>query len=119
MIFLFNMAFQTSSTIESVSTRKDGTIKITVGTQELEPTEMAELMNLHNKLGWFLFAESEIQDIPEAEPEFKNEKSLSKRLRDVLWIFWNNNTNKKKDFNTFRREWMEKKIQDIKDSLPE
>jgi hypothetical protein len=45
-----------ASQIVKVETTSDGAIKLAVVTQELHPTDKAELMNLHNKLGWFVFA---------------------------------------------------------------
>lgn len=116
--------FQCASTIESVSTRKDNTLKIVIGTQELEAKQKAELMDLHNKIGWFLFKESEIgiEDIPEERPEFSDRKSDSQRLRNVLYVYWQKaeqNGKIKKTFEEFKREWYEKKIEQIKQSIDE
>lgn len=116
------MPFQTSATIESISTRKDRTIKVIVGTQELEPSDSAELMALHNKLGWFMFAENAftIEDIPkENAPEFKEDKSPSQRLRNTLYVYWDKCTDKKTTFNNFYDQFIEKKIREIKELLPE
>jgi hypothetical protein len=115
--------FQTPSTIENISTRKDGTIKIVIGTQELPPDEMAQLMSLYNKLGYFLFKENDItpDEIPEDDaPEFEDEKSPTKRLYSVLYVFWKQQTDKgkmSKSFNDFRKEQMEKFIDVVKDKL--
>ncbi len=115
------MMFQTASQIESISTRRDKTIKIVVGTQELEASAMATLFGLQDKIGWFLFSENEIEkaDIPEEpSPEFKTDKSPSKQLRDILWHYWDKNTSHKPDFETFYRLWIQKKIKEIQDTLP-
>lgn len=114
--------FQVASTIESIATRADNTIKVVVGTQELSPEQSTLLFELKGKLGYFLFAENGIteKDIPE-EPaqEFKSDKSPSQRLRSALYVYWDKNTNRKKVFNDFYKEWMEKKISEIKEYLPE
>lgn len=114
--------FQVASTIESISTRKDHTLKISLSTQELNGEQKAELFNLHNKLGWFLFSESEMTmaDIPEEQPEFNNRKSDSQRLRNVLYIYWNKlqeDGRTKKTFEQFKKEWYERKIEQIKQSI--
>ncbi len=117
-------AFQTASIIESISTRKDNTLKIILGTQELSAEQKAQLMDLHNKIGWMLFKESEIQvtDIPEETPEFANSKSDSQRLRNVLYVYWekgNQGGRIKKTFEEFKHDWYSKKIQQIKESIDE
>lgn len=114
--------FNTASVIESVSTRADGTIKIVIGTQETSPEQMAALFALKGGQGWFLFSENKIQeqDIPEEpSPEFKSDKSPSERLRAVLYVYWQTNTAMKKPFNTWYKDWIEGKIKEIKDYLPE
>ena len=112
--------FQVSAQIESVSTRKDRTLKIVVGAQELRPEQVTELMLLNQLQGWFMFKEDHLvdEDIPEEKPEFKNDKSPSQRMRSTLYVYWENCTNKNPDFNTFYSRWMEKKIDEIKALLP-
>jgi hypothetical protein len=86
----------------------------------LLPEQAALLFQLKGKLGWFLFSESEIKekDIPkEAAPEFKSDKTPSQRLRSTLYVYWKQNTNQVKTFDTFYKEWMEKKITEIKETL--
>lgn len=113
--------FQVASTIESISTRKDKTMKIVVGTQELAPEQMAALMTLHDKLGWFLFKENDItpDDIPKQQADaFKDEESPMISLQKTLWVYWDKCTNKSQPFNQFLRSWAEKKKDEIKDYLP-
>lgn len=117
---LMNQKFQTSSQIESVSTRADNTIKIVLGTQELSPEQATMLFSLKGRQGWMMFSENELnqEDIPqEPAPEFKTDKTPSQRLRAVLYKFWELNTNKVKQFDDFYKEWMEKKISEIKEHL--
>ena len=114
--------FQVASTIESISTRSDNTIKVVVGTQELNPEQATILFGLKGKLGYFLFAENGLteQDVPdEPAKEFKSDKTPSQRLRAALYVYWEKNTNHKKQFDEFYKEWMEKKISEIKEYLPE
>lgn len=114
------MRFQTSSQIESIATRADNTLKIVIGTQELNPEQSAQLFALKGKQGWFLFAENSMTevDVPkEQAPEFKGEKTPSQRLRACLYKYWELNTSKSKTFDDFYKEWMEKKIAEIKEHL--
>jgi len=112
---------QIPATIEKIATRVDNTISISVSTQELPPEGSAELFALKGKLGWMLFSENKMDeiDVPkEQAPEFKSDKSSSQRLRAVLYIYWKDCTSKTKTFDTFYKEWMELKINEIKDNLP-
>jgi hypothetical protein len=114
--------FNTSSMIESVSTRADGTIKIVIGTQELTPEHMAALFTLKGAQGYFLFSENEIKeiDIPkEPSPEFKSDKTPSQRLRAALYVYWEKNTGKTKPFDEWYKNWIEKKLTEIKETLPD
>jgi len=105
---------------KSISTRADNTIKIVIGTQELSPEEATALFGLKGKLGWLLFSENVLTELSipkEPAPEFKSDKSPSQRLRAVLYKFWELNTNKVKSFDTFYKEWVEKKIREVKELL--
>lgn len=113
--------FQISSIIQNLRTLADGTWRIQIDTQELTPDQATQLMELHRKQGWFLFKENEfvVDDVPtENAPEFKGDKTPSKRLRAVLFVYWKECTIRKPDFNTFYRQWMEQKIETIKKELP-
>lgn len=115
------MKFQISSQIESVATRADNTIKIVVGTQELTPEQMTALFELKGMQGWFLFSETQMSEAdvpPEPAKEFKTDKSPSEQLRDILWHYWDKNTNHRPDFETFYRAWIQKKKKEIQDTLP-
>lgn len=114
--------FQVPSVIQSLRSLADGTWRITIDCQEMPPEQELEVLKLKKKQGWFVFKENEIkeEDIPkEKAPEFKNDKTPSQRLRAVLYIYWKESTNQGKPFNIFYDEWMEKKITEIKEHLPE
>lgn len=115
------MLFQIPAIIQNLRTMADGGWRIQVDTRELKPDEAMALMELHKSEGWFLFKSNEIvaDDIPDEQaPEFVEDKSPSKRLRSVLFIYWKEQTNQNKDFNTFYNEWIDRKVQEIKDNLP-
>ena len=105
--------FQASAIIEQVSTRRDNTIKLSVGVQDLDPESETMLMRLRNKVGWFVFSESTIdkQDlasIPEEVKIDKGEKSASQRLRSRMFVYFTEYLRKdKNDFNLWRDRQLE------------
>ncbi len=108
------------ATIEKITTRADNTIAVTISTQEMQPEASTALFSLKGKLGWLLFAETSLveEDIPkESAPEFKGDKSPSQRIRACLYKYWEKNTSKGIPFDTFYKQWAEKKVQEIKDTL--
>ncbi len=114
------MTFQVSAQLESMSSRVDGTTKLVFGTQVVTPPEAALMFELVHKQGWVLFKDGVIeeQEVPdEPVPEFKTDKSPSQRLRSTLYVYWEKNTNKLKPFDTFYNEWIDRKVQEIKDTL--
>lgn len=113
--------FKAEATIESIATRVDNTIKIVLGTQELPPDMAVALFSMKGSLGWFAFNVAPLNDsqIPaEAILEFKTDKTPSQRLRAALFVFWQKNTNQSKPFNVFYDEWINKKVEEIKEYLP-
>jgi hypothetical protein len=78
-------------TIEGISTRQDGTIKIVLGTQELDSALAGNLFQLRNKYVKCLLSDSNITDLEasliDSEPikNGKKVKSPSQRLRAVLF----------------------------------
>ena len=111
--------FQTPAQVGSVATMKDRTMKLTLYTdRELPGDEMALLMGLNQKQGWFMFSEAEIEakDVPEAAPEFKDSKSPSQRLRNHLYVLWGK-SGSKESFETYRAHKMEKIMDYIKEEI--
>ncbi len=107
--------------IKKIGTLADKTLRVTVDTNEANPDQMAELFTHLDKFGWFVFAENvAVEDVPtENAPEFEGDKSLSQRFRDVLYVYWQQKVKPKsnKTFVQFRSEYMERKIQEVKDNL--
>ena len=109
------------ATIQNLRTLADKSWRIQIDTQELSVAQASQLMDLHQNFGWFAFSTNpdENVEIPdEPAPEFKTDHSPSKRLRNTLYVYWSENTNKKQNFDDFWKNWVEKKINEIKDYLP-
>lgn len=117
-----NKLFQVPASIQGISTLKDKTLKLSVYvSREIESEEKAKIFDLEQAEGWFVFATNEIQpkDVPKEKAEFEtSRKSLSERLYNVLYVYWNQEySGKYQDFNEFRRIEMEKIIEGYKDKL--
>ena len=110
-------------TIDSLRSRKDKTWSITLGTQELTPDESLEVMKLNGKLCFagfkidpFTTEETNLIDSLEGTPDL-NAKSLSERLRNVLYVWWNNSPQGFKEFKNFYEHYMIKYIDNVKTKL--
>ena len=110
-------------TIDSLRSRKDKTWSITLGTQEMTPEDSLEVMKLNGKLcfaGFKIdpFSQTEIDIIESLEgtPDL-NAKSLSERLRNVLYVWWSQNPQGFKEFKDFYEHYMNKYIDNIKTKL--
>lgn len=103
----------------------DGGVRVQVDTQELTPGPAAELMSLNRQYGSFAFApegvkiEEQDLDLPREQKEFPNQKSLSERLRNALWVLHEKRGGKKEDFEAFRAKYMEQVISMVKGKIEE
>ena len=117
------IVFQVQGQVQKVSTMSHRSLRIVVDTQEnLKDEELARLASLHEKAGWWVFLPEErridtldVAALPQIEYE-KDEKSPSVRLRNCLYILWEQ---KGKDgaFIDFYQRSMEKIIDSIKERL--
>jgi hypothetical protein len=77
--------------LEAVTTRKDKTLKLTFGTNELTPSQAAELFGIANQFGYLAFKdESFRRDELDAVESLKSEledtlKKPSQRLRGIMF----------------------------------
>ncbi len=78
-------------------------------------------MQLHNKVGWFVFSDVDIQasDIPDEPIEFEGQKTPSKQLHDVLFRLHEKQGGKPEDFESYRRRIMTKLVNHYKAMLDE
>lgn len=111
--------------IEGVSTRKDRTIRLTFGTQELSSDVMTTLFNFQNALCYVAvkpedFGQDEIEQLEAHEAGFvdDNRKTKSQRLRAVLFVNWQNDRRGFNDFDAYYLAEMERIIAHYKAKLP-
>lgn len=117
------MIFKALAIISKVSTMADGGVRVQADTNELTPENAAALMGLHRQFGTFAFL-PEGKQVDEKElqievKEFPNQKSLSERLRNALWVLHEKRGGKKEDFELFRTKYMEKVIDQVKQKIDE
>jgi hypothetical protein len=109
--------------VEAISSRKDKTLKLTFGTQEIK--EGAELFNLQNKM---VSLGINVLDITDEDIELlasnkfgiedlPNRKSLSKQYRDVLYIYWKQHDTGFDTYEEFYKDHYTKRINNVKSKL--
>lgn len=108
--------------VENVSTRKDRTIKITIGTNEISPAKAGQLITYSNQLVSVYISPSEIDtkeidQVDKIDPELNN-KSHSQRLRSVLYLNFTNDSKGFKTFDEYYKSLMEQIIDHYKNKLP-
>lgn len=112
--------------VESVSTRKDRTIKLAFSTQELKGKDAAKLLDLQNELVNLGISpkgldDNEIQLLRESKfgiQDIPNEKSKSQRLRGVLYVLFEHDSKGFTTFQNFYDNKMTEIIEHFKNQLP-
>lgn len=95
------------SSLEIITTLKDGTIKLTFETQEMRPSDVGVLFSYRKSLGYLAFkneqfTEDQINLVETLKcDDFDDNKSPSKRMRNVLYRLWQQNNYGYDDFNVF------------------
>jgi len=108
---------QLSGIISSMSYCSDGGMRVGLHTNEMTNDEKNELQKYFQQFGYILFKPTEFQnsDIPKESIEDKT-KSPSKRLRAVLYI-WYQQSGSKNDFEILYRQKIEDMINIVKSKL--
>lgn len=108
--------------IEGISSRKDKTVKIILGTQELTPVEAAQLFQLNQKFCYTAIKEEsfqadEVDAIENLKTDLETEKTPSQRLRAILYVNYQQKNDGYKDFATYYQAKMEKICEHFKSKL--
>lgn len=108
--------------IESVATRKDKTIRVVIGTQELSPAQMTELMSqwvggigvMAFKGEQFNYNDEEMLNSLKIDAAELGGKTPSQRLRSSLYVLFEHNNEGHQDFNSYYQSMMERFIDMVK-----
>ena len=111
--------------IESISTRRDKTLKVVIGTQELSPNKVTELMTqwsngygvMSFKGSTFTGAEVEVLKDIKLDAEELGSKTPSQRLRSTLYVLYERNPEGYKDFTSYYISAMERIISMVRKKI--
>lgn len=92
--------------IEGLASRKDKTLRLTIGTQELSPNDSAEVFALNQQFCYIgikkePFTKDESELIDSLKTDYETAKTPSQRLRGLLFRNFEINNEGYKDFNTY------------------
>ncbi len=108
--------------VETIKSRKDKTIVLTIGTQELTPEKAGELFGMNGKLITAYLSNTDVskndQDVIDSIEADLPGKTPSQRLRSVLYLMWKENKEGFTDQNLHYIHHMEKIIEHYKTKLP-
>jgi hypothetical protein len=113
-----------SGILEGISTRNDGSVKITFATQELDSAQAGNLFLMRNKFMKCLLSDTNISEIEEklVDQESvnggKKAKTHSQRLRNVMYRVWENG-GIPMEFESWYKTEMERIIDRYKEVLNE
>jgi hypothetical protein len=108
--------------IEGLTSRKDKTIKVTFGTQELAPSDLAQVFQLNQRFCYIaikeeLFQQEELETIESVKTDLESNKTPSQRLRGILYINYQQDNEGYKDFMTYYLGKMDKLCEHFKSKL--
>lgn len=107
-----------SATVEGIRTRKDRTLAITIGTQEMAPDKAGELLAMAGNLVAVYIADKgisqqEIDRVDEADIDLPG-KSQSQRLRSVLYVLFTQDAEGFQTYDDYYHAKTEKIIEHLK-----
>jgi hypothetical protein len=111
-----------SCQISGIRSLKDGSISVTLETQELSPGKAGELFSLRNKLAAVYISPKEVieqkvlDQVDAVDPEFQG-KSQSQRLRNVYYKLFEQDHEGYKDFSSYYKVKTEAIITELKNNI--
>lgn len=117
-----NEGMMLAAIVENVSTRRDGTIKLTLGTQEVSQGKAGELFTMQNKIVALYISKKEtisqavIDMVDQADVDLPG-KTKSQRQRAVLYRIWELDKDGHKTFESYYAAKMEAHISELKQHL--
>lgn len=110
------------SVIESIASRKDKTVKLTIGTQEMSPEKAAQLFGMSQQFCYVAikkedFNPTEVDTIESLKTDLESVKTPSQRLRAILYRNYEQSCEGYQDFATYYQAKMEKICDHFKSKL--
>jgi hypothetical protein len=108
--------------VENISTRKDRTVKVILGTQELSQGQAGELFNLMNTLAAVyispkeLIDQKEIDQVDKLDPELQG-RTQSQRIRNTLFLLFQQGNEGFQSFDTYYKAKTEMYIEHLKSKI--
>lgn len=108
--------------IEGLTSRKDKTVKVTFGTQELSPNDAAQVFQLNQRFCYIAikeepFQQDELDSLDSIKTDLESNKTPSQRLRGILYINYQQDDEGYKDFMTYYIGKMDKLCEHFKSKL--
>jgi len=108
--------------VTKIATLSDGSVTLSINTQELSPGKAAELFALRKKVCYAYFSGKQIENneksiIDSLDPEIKG-KTPGQRLRNVMYLKWKNDNEGYPDAQAYYVAKMEAIIEHYKADLP-
>lgn len=110
------------SIIEGITSRKDKTVKLTIGTQELSPEYAADIFGMNQQFCYLAikkegFNPTEVDTVESLKTDLETVKTPSQRLRAILYRNYEQASEGYKDFATYYQAKMEKICDHFKSKL--
>lgn len=100
------------------SFKVDKSATLSFATGEMVKEVQMQILENSGTLGTLIYVPEDVQETPpKVEVKEFEGKKPSERLYNVLFVYWKA-TNNEGDFYTYYRQWMEKKIEEIKANIP-
>lgn len=112
-----------SATLDSFRSLKDKTLRLTFETQEPTAEQIKEIALNIQKFGYLVFSGNQLtpEQLDEIERTkndlYDSTKTPSKRLRNVLYVWWQQNNKGYEKFDDYYLYHMERIINNVKDKL--
>lgn len=108
--------------IEGIASRKDKTMSIRIGTQELSPGTAADIFTMNQQFCYMALKKENFQPheadmIENLKADMESSKTPSQRLRAVLYRNYEQDSEGYKDFTTYYLSKMEKICEHYKSKL--
>lgn len=109
--------------VSSIRSLKDGSVSVTIETNELSPSKAGELFSLRKKVAMMYLSpkevvtQKEMSQIDEINADMPRGKTPSSRMRNVMFLLWKQEPEGYKDFALYYQSKMEIYIESLKGNI--